>query len=710
MSSTSKRPRLDEILVRAKLLTPEQVQQALIRQKANGGKLGSHLLYCRFIDEAGLVKALAIQFNCEGVVVSKLNIPQEIVNQIPAKVAISRKVIPFDFDSGKNLLKIACENPTDKDLINELGFVTNGKNIKLFVAAELCLETAVARHYQGKNISLGNNLSFEIPDTATDTGKTAIVTDQVTAQSQVNELLLVTDERYSGPLLKSLFEWDGFKVTITDSADDAIELIDEHSFHTVFIKDTVTGDYLDLIDRLRKISPRTVVRYFETTSSLLLNEGDLAQDSRLYYMNLDLFTSVIASRDKQIVNHSGRVGRYATRLCSKLGLPHKERISVATAAYFHDLAKFYYNDPAETDVRVQVAKTAKLLQSINYPPVIIQMLLSMYKDLEGKFTKRLPIEVLGGNILTVVDLFCASINPEQKLSLDRFEVVRRKLKELTGRLFLAEIAEAFILMIQEEILNSATSCSLGQIMILGDKSENIHPVELHLRNEGFRVVCETSQDIFAEMFERSVPDILLVISTARPDAITKLIEKVVNPKSVKAKVPVFLLVKEYDSAHLSATLGNGVEDIISLDNNLDILVAKIRRIVAGINEKAARKDDLSEASGATGRISNMSLIDLLQAMGPGQKTVKITVTSLDKNQKLEMFLGNGKIIYAAMGDLRGAEAVYEAMSWSDGVWNLEPMEPENLPAPNNTLPNESILMEGCRLLDEKHRAVKAMSK
>ncbi len=685
MNSSAKIPRIDEILLKAKLVTSEQIQKALARQKINGGKIGFHLIDLGFIDEAGMVRALAIQFMCEGLVVSNLKISKEVLEMIPPEVAHSRKVLPFAFDLKTKTLKIACESPTSSDLLSELKFLAKEKNIKLYVATEFGLNAAIIQHY---------GEAHGLPDKDSPVAK-------VFSQ---NELLLVTDERYSGPVLKSLFEWDGFKVTVTDSADDAIELIDSHSFHTVFIKDTVPGDYIDLIDRLRKISPRTVVRYFETTSSLLLNEGDLAQDSQLYFTNLDLFTSILASQNKQLVNQSGRLGRYVTKLCDKLGLPHKARLAVATAAYVHDLAKFYYQDSKETDVRTQAAQTAKLLQSINYSPVVIQMLLSMYKDLEGKFTKRLPIEILGGNILTVVDLFCASIKPEQKLSLDKFDVVKKKLHELTGRLFLVEIVEAFIAMIQEEILNLSAWGALGQIMILGDKLENMQPVELRLRNEGFRVVCETSPDSLAEMLERSEPDVLLVVSTLNPDAITKLIDKVVNPKSLKVKIPIFLLVREYYVVQMSARLGKSVEDIVSFDNNLDILVSKLRSIVAVLNKKPGKKENIDENFGATGRLSNMSLIDLLQAMGPGQKTAKITVTSHDKQQKLEMFLEKGKIIYATQGNLKGAEAVYEAMTWSDGVWNMEPLDSDELPEPNNFLSNESILLEGCRLLDEKNRS------
>ena len=61
MFGSSKMARIDQILVKAKLVTPEQIQKALARQKINGGKLGFNLVDMGFIDEAGIVKALTIQ-------------------------------------------------------------------------------------------------------------------------------------------------------------------------------------------------------------------------------------------------------------------------------------------------------------------------------------------------------------------------------------------------------------------------------------------------------------------------------------------------------------------------------------------------------------------------------------------------------------------------------------------------------------------------
>jgi len=709
MTDNPQHPRLDEILVREGLVSEEQVREALLRQKAHGGKLGSQLLYHRHIDEAGLVKALTLQFDCEGVILSNLNIPEHVVAMIPERVVLAREVIPFDYDPENNILKIACENPSDKSLIDELNFVGAGKQIKLFVAAELALKTAIAKYYQGADVSLDDNLLLDIPDCATDTGKVPIVaTPDASPQeglSAKHVILLVTDEEYSGPLLKSLLERDNFQVIMTDSADDAIDFIGNRTFHTVLIKDTVSGDYLDLIDRLRKTSPRTVVRYYESASVLLINQETIATEGDLLLKNLDLFSSLLAFKGKLPDNHSGAVGQYVDKLCRKLGLPNKDRLLIANAAYLHNLALFYYRMDENQDQRLMISRTAKLLSSLNYSPLVVEILKSMYKDLKGRFTKRLPIEALGGNILTIVDLFCDSFPSNEKLSLNKFDVIKKKIRDLTGKLFLGEVVEAFIGMIQDEILQTQTNEKHSQIMIFTDEPGPLCTIEMRLKNEGFRIVSQSSVESFASLFSRSQPDIVILLIHGDKDQVTDMAGQFIAHEVDFDQVPTFLLVDGASSSELTELLDRGVEDIMALNVNLDMLITKLRKIDDRIQGEKEKNVEMTESpTGTRGRLTDINLIDLLQALGPARKTCQLTVTlSGSDSGKLIIYLNKGVIVHAQLGDIPGAEAVYEGIGWTYGSWLVEQITPDDLPAPNNTLPNESILMEGCRLLDEKVR-------
>ncbi len=708
MGRKTQKLRLDEILVKEGLISESQIKEALMRQKAHGGKFGSQLLYHRYIDEAGLVKALATQLNCEGVVLAKLNIPQPVIKMIPKKVAVARKVIPFDYDPEKNLLKVACEDPTDQTLINELNFAARGKKIKLYVCAELTLNTAIAKHYLGRDVSLDDNLLLEIPDEATEIGKVPIPTPDETAQEigdYRGAVLLVTDEEYSEPLLQSILERDDYQVTMTDSADDAVVMLGERHFHSVFIKDTVAGDYIDLIDRLRKTSPRTAVRYYESASALMLNEDAIATKGDLLIKSLDLFTSLLSSKSKLPTNHSGRVGQYVDKLCRKIGLPNKERLVIASAGYLHDLAKFYYRTEETQDHRATIKLTVKLLRSLNYSPVVIGMLSTMYKDLGRKFTKRLPIEALGGNILTIVDLFCDNIPFNERLSLDKFEAIKKKLRDLTGKLFLGEVVEAFIIMIQEEILQLQTAGRSSQVMIYAGDIDYLYPLDLRLRHEGFRTVPEHSLDSFVDLFRRSQPDMMVLMLPGKASDVTICVDDLAKRGVDFRKAPTFLLVDGWAISQLISLFERGIEDIVALDGILDLLIVKLKEIQARIQTEAQETVQGEQASGSRGRLSDMNLIDLLQALGPSRKTVKITITpGSSKRDKLVIYLDQGNITSAKFKDKTGPEAVYEGIAWTDGTWTVEPVLAECLPEPNNQLPNESILMEGYRLLDEKVRA------
>lgn len=708
MERQARKHRLDEILLEQGLVTEAQVREALMRQRAHGGKFGSQLLYHRFIDETSLVKALAQQFDCEGVVLSTLNISPDIINQIPKKVALSRKVIPFEYDSTANVLKIACEDPTDQTLLNELGFLARGREIRLYVAPEIVINTAIARHYLERDVSLNDSLLLTIPDSTTDVGKTTAVEETASQDTPTVKpsILLITDEVYSAPLLQSLLERDGHQVVTSESADDAVKLLEDRHFAAIFIKYTVQGDYLELIDRARRITPQTNVRYYDTASSLLFSREAFGAAADINNKNLELLTSLLCSKDRVSHNHSARVGHYVDRLCRQMGLSDRDRLLISNAGYLHDLARFYYTAEQAEDSHNIVELTGKLLASLNYSPVAVQMLRSMYRDLQGRYATRLSIEGLGGNILTIVDLYCDSVSQHLNLTLDKFDAVIKKMRDLIGKLFLAEVVEAFIEMIQQEILGLQTSQRASQVMIFCEDLRLQQPLDMRLRNEGLRTVAHVDVASLIDLYQRSEPDIMILVLPGTTNEIMLQIGKIVSGGVNFQRTPTFLLVDNSSVSQMTEVLERGIEDVIAIDDNLDLLVTKIHRLQSKLIAQAEREKSLgTDTEGARGRLADMNLIDLLQALGPSRKTVRITVQpQTAEAATLTAYLELGDIIYAEYEDLVGAEAIYEGLTWSDGLWTVSPVSTDKLPSPNNHLGNETILMEGCRLLDERVRS------
>jgi DNA-binding response OmpR family regulator len=699
--------RIDEILIFEGLVTEDQIKQALAMQKEHGGRLGSHLIRNGWLTESGLVRALSKQYDCEGVMLSEQKITADVLDRIPAKVAIARTIIPFAFDASTSELRVACEDPTSEELLKELEFVADHCKVRLYIAAESALKSAIARYYTIKSADAAEDaISVDrYWDTRDDTGRIDLRPVSGSPASR-GSVLMVTDDLQADSHIRAVLESAAYHVVICDSADDAIDIIGNQTFHTVFIRDSVSGDYLDLIDRLRKISPRTRVRYYSSADHLVLDDDATLSGADLLLKNLDLFTTLLSSKANLATNHAGTVGQLVDRLCRHIGLPDRDRLVITNAAYIHDLAGYYYGDSGNReDFRAQITLTIKMLDSINYSPLVIGILRAMYVNLREKFTKRLPIETLGGNILTIVDIFCDNIPLGEKISLDKFDKIRRKFHDLRGKLFLPEVVEAFLVMIQGEVLASEETLRFNQVLLFCTESDLALPIEARLKSEGFRVIGLSDLASLSDLYRRGNPDMVILYEMGSAAKVTELVERVTQCGIDITVTPTFLLTDRYVATHLTSFLDRGIEDLIAIDNSLNLLVTKIRRVRARIESKStshAVNRDPAPTTGAIGNLMDMNLIDLLQALGPSRRTVKLIVS--DGKIELVLFLNQGQIAYAKSGDAYGAEAVYEALGWSNGFWTIQPVTAAELPPSNNEYSNESILMEGCRRLDETRQS------
>jgi len=102
--------------------------------------------------------------------------------------------------------------------------------------------------------------------------------------------------------------------------------------------------------------------------------------------------------------------------------------------------------------------------------------------------------------------------------------------------------------------------------------------------------------------------------------------------------------------------------------------------------------------GFEGDLGALSFIDLLQVLAQANKSVQLRLTG-PHGEKADVYLRRGRLVHARCGSTTGVDAVYRIIAWGeDGAFNVETTK--SFPADNIFEPNEAILMEGCRLLDE----------
>ncbi len=252
---------------------------------------------------------------------------------------------------------------------------------------------------------------------------------------------------------------------------------------------------------------------------------------------------------------------------------------------------------------------------------------------------------------------------------------------------------------------SRSQAKPAQAIIYSDSTDRDYALKVRLTNEGFQLTFARSLDSVVALCRRNRPDVVLVRSLAMPRDVVAILKKLTGFGMNFSSYPTFLLVRGHVAQFLTPLLEIGLEDIIDLENGMETLVARLKDIRTKHDTIASPDNAQSRAqSGSRGNLSDMSIIDLIQALGPSQRTTRITVTPVnDSSGTLIMYLNRGNITYAKLGDLLAEKAIYQALVWDKGTWLLEPIAESALPEANNNLPNEFILMEGCRLIDESSR-------
>lgn len=146
---------LGRILIKMGLITREQVNEALRIQKERGGKvkIGQIFLEMGLVKEKDLAVALAGQRGMEYVEIDNLEIPQEVISQVPAQMAKTYHILPIAYDAKRNHLTVVLDNPDNfratDDLSTLMGFTVEAK-----VTDPDALHAAMNKYYAEEEESL----------------------------------------------------------------------------------------------------------------------------------------------------------------------------------------------------------------------------------------------------------------------------------------------------------------------------------------------------------------------------------------------------------------------------------------------------------------------------------------------------------------------------------------------------------------------------
>ena len=155
---------IGRVLIKMGKVTREKVHKGLSMQKqsAQGTPLGQILIELGFINEVDLNLALAFQIGMEYIDLKDFDIPDEVIGQITAQMAMTYRILPVDYDDARHSLTVALDSADNfratDDLRTLLGF-----NISAVITEKSSLESALARYYNTETESI-NELIGELTD------------------------------------------------------------------------------------------------------------------------------------------------------------------------------------------------------------------------------------------------------------------------------------------------------------------------------------------------------------------------------------------------------------------------------------------------------------------------------------------------------------------------------------------------------------------
>ncbi len=134
-----------EILEGVGLISHKQAEDSLRRAREEDKRVIDILTAGGTVSEMEILKALAAQFGMETISLSGLDIPQDVIDMVPAEVARRYKVVPVY--KTESSLTVALSDPLDVETLDSLRYILKC-NVEGVVAPQAEIEVALNQYYQ----------------------------------------------------------------------------------------------------------------------------------------------------------------------------------------------------------------------------------------------------------------------------------------------------------------------------------------------------------------------------------------------------------------------------------------------------------------------------------------------------------------------------------------------------------------------------------
>lgn len=702
--------RLDRILLELGHVSDEQIRVALKRQRTHGGRLGENLVALGFLSERQLMEALSQQFDLPWRPVEAAQVPQELRDRLPDPGANGSLALPMAWEPDSGTLTVATNDPEDADLLSRLGTVFEVRSMNIVLAPDNELREA-RRQILDDDIPDADDGVIELPDLfAPPPGDSETTADPGEGEEGLTpapgRVILISSRARHRTFLPPLFAREGRELVVVDTRAALVDALSAEAAEAVLLDPDRREDFgnwrrhgrlPDLPSRIAVIPPvsdallESLVPFPEMMRSLRGAVEALA-DAR--------------TRDREPPPPYGLMARDASELAQRTGLPEIAVEGLHLAIHLLNpprVASTSGRDSNSSPTAPSATKgpfegfaaSRELAVRLRFPWPVEAVLDATMALFLGPRAPEPPGHVdpellRAAQILALVWFHHVHAPTSEAVDGDEALQMRTVLRQAAARLASMELVEAYLRVIQDRRDSGETGEVIQVLLVGGGRASDLGA---RMARGGIRPVVTRDLTDAQAMAERRPPAAIVVDQ----DAVPGHVDHFARVAKLDAALLLYVVTDSADAAVTLRLLDVGVDDVFAPPHDFDLMAARISRAIQ--SRSRVRSALRSRGGDFSANFDAFSFLDLAQALGHGFKSVRVELTRPGSGEDAVLYLDRGRPVHARAGSVTGAEAVYRIISWEDdGEFTVHPES--DFPEPSIQDPLESLLMEGCRLLDE----------
>jgi DNA-binding response OmpR family regulator len=697
LSKPRKSERLDQVLMRLGYATQAQIQEAVKRQSSKGGRVGKNLVELGAITEDQLFDALTEQFRLPTTKLDESNVPRELLDRMPPRTVVEHLMLPIAWDADRRVLSLAVANPSDHETIEAVKQAFKADTVRLWLAQDTVLGGLARRLMRVKEPG-GEVRLVHLPELFGGEPATPAADPKAPDATVADRVLMIASGSTRKNFLPPVFEREGKKLVVATSAEEALEALAEGPVSSVLLAADMQEVFQHWRTDGRIPNPEAEVTVFTSVSGSLLENpvpyGSVVKSLRSAVQTLAQFRAA----QHQVRPPYGLMVNDLTALAKALEM----RRVVIDALHLGLHLLLPAPLPAGTDgTKVKepfkdFASSTELATRLRFPwdlGLLLSTCRGFYDGRTKLGDKGYAEVMLAAQVLAIV-WFRHTLAPNEDASSEEGVLaLRTSLRIQAGRLATLDTIEEYLQIITERD-GLAGEPSERRVLLVGTDR-----IARALSPAFERVACETSalKDLTQAQaaVERQPPAAVVVDQQIFGDEVAKF-SRIVK---LSGRSLLFVLTDSSDPALVLNLLDIGVDDVFGPPHDFDLIAARISRAIRSRPREAPGTAAQPGQFSAT--FEHFSFLDLAQMLSQSFKTVRVDL-STSSGEKAVLFMQKGRFTHGTCGEIVGPESVYRVIAWGqDGEFTVR--EESTFPPQTISASTESLLMEGCRLLDEAAR-------